>query len=236
MSQPADFAKPAFRVVKLRACTRPGDKPGRKVPTGKALKKTGPKANSTKANALKKKGQKIIAEDIPTYDISDIYQKHASFIGRVITRLTGYGPHVDDLLQETFIVAHKKIHTFEGRAKVSSWLYRIAANHCMHHQRSQKRRRLFKARWAHENRGSLPEQPDRALDRDQKIALVHEILEQLPFKQREVFVLYELEELQGETIAEIIGIPVGTVWTRLRKARKIFMQSARRKMAKEKHP
>jgi len=67
-----------------------------------------------------------------------------------------------------------------------------------------------------------PQTPERELERRQRAALVHELIGRLPFKQREVFSLYELEELPGERIAELLGIPIGTVWTRLHHARKAF--------------
>ena len=77
-----------------------------------------------------------------------------------------------------------------------------------------------------------PASPDRDLERARAATLVRTTLDRLPFKQREVFVLYELEELEGPQIAELLAIPVNTVWTRLHHARKRF-QELIRKHAKE---
>jgi RNA polymerase sigma-70 factor (ECF subfamily) len=63
--------------------------------------------------------------------------------------------------------------------------------------------------------------------------LFYEALEGLPVEQREVFVLYELEEQGGAAIAELLGIPLGTVWTRLRAARERFKKQLERRRAKE---
>lgn len=166
-------------------------------------------------------------------DVAEIYDAHAAFIGRVIQRLTGDGPHVDDLLQETFIVAFRRRGDFDGRAAVRSWLYGIASNLCRRHSRGQRRLWRFRSRLAREPRAPAPPSPEREVERSQAAALVHAALQQLPYRQREAFVLYELEGLQGREIAELLGIPIGTVWTRLHNARRAFAAQVRQSEAAE---
>ena len=170
-----------------------------------------------------------MSDSQPGLDIDAVYAEHAPFISRVLVRLVGDGPHVDDLLQETFLVAYRKRATFDGRSAVRTWLYGIAARLAMRHRRSL-------GRWLRAL-GGLSEQPERVaadpaddLERARAAAAVHAVLDKLPFKQREVFVLYELEELEGAQIAEIVGIPVNTVWTRLHHARKRFEELMRRRI------
>ena len=154
-------------------------------------------------------------------DIGQAYQAHASFIARVIEKLTGSGSHVDDILQETFIIAYKKRHQFEGRSAIRTWLYGIAKNLCMHHKRGLARFLNFI-----EKLQTIPNQdsqsPQKELEVSRQLQLAESIITGMTFKQREVFVLYELEEMEGPEIAELLGIPLGTVWTRLHKARQIF--------------
>src|SRR5215472_10975396 len=80
-------------------------------------------------------------------DVTELYKAHGAFLGRVIQRLLGDGAHVDDLLQETFIVAHKKRDVFDGRADVKTWLYGIAVNLCMRHRRGMFRFLRLKERY-----------------------------------------------------------------------------------------
>jgi RNA polymerase sigma-70 factor, ECF subfamily len=172
------------------------------------------------------------AVERPPLDVTRLYAEHAPFLGRVIQRLAGPGPHVDDLLQETFIVVFKKQRAFDGRAAVRTWLYAIASNLCLRHRRGIHRLNLFRSRLSSEaQEASAP--PDQHLERDQSCALVSEVLDRLPFRQREVFVLYELEELEGAEIAAMLGVPLGTVWTRLHHARKKFEELMRRRLARE---
>lgn len=174
----------------------------------------------------------LAATAAPELDIASLYASHAPFLGRVIQRLSGRGPHVDDLLQETFVVAFRKRETFDGRSSSRTWLYGIASRICWRHNRGARRFGLFRHRYAAEpERASRS--PDQELEREQAAALIYEVLKELPFKQRECFVLYELEELEGAEIAELLAIPEGTVWTRVHHARKKFEALMRHRLGRE---
>jgi RNA polymerase sigma-70 factor (ECF subfamily) len=111
---------------------------------------------------------------------------------------------------------------------VSTWLYGIASRLAMRHRRGAGRfLRALGLYTDHPVPAPAPE-PDAALERVRAAAIVRAALDKLPFKQREVFVLYELEEIEGAEIAAMPGIPVNTVWTRLHHARKRFQQLVRK--------
>jgi RNA polymerase sigma-70 factor (ECF subfamily) len=169
----------------------------------------------------------------PEVDVARLYEEHAPFIGRVIWRLTGGGAHVDDLLQETFLVAFKKRAELRSQHQARAWLYAIASHLCQRYNRGARRFSLFRSRYAREPGPRPVTRPDQALEQEQTVAMVYEALSRLPFKHREAFVLYELEELEGQEIAEMVGVPVGTVWTRLHHARKKFEARMRRRLSTE---
>ena len=77
--------------------------------------------------------------------------------------------------------------------------------------------------------------PEQDLERARVTAVVHEVVASMPFKHREVFVLYELEELDGNAISALLGIPVNTVWTRLHHGRKRFEQAMRKRIRRDDH-
>jgi RNA polymerase sigma-70 factor (ECF subfamily) len=93
----------------------------------------------------------------------------------------------------------------------------------------------FKGKLAVETPEDSPS-PERELRRSQGAALLHRAIESLPFKHKEVFVLYELEELEGREISELLDVPLGTVWTRLHKARKLFEKQVAKLRAGEMRP
>ena len=160
-------------------------------------------------------------------DIAAAYDEHARFIASSIQGLTGRGPHVDELLQETFIIALKKRGSFDGRSSLRTWLYGIAANLSRRHNRGAKRFRLFRERLQREV-ASEADTPESTALGMQRARLVDATLRELAFPLREVFVLYEVEGMEGEAIAALLGLPIGTVWTRLRNARARFTKLMRR--------
>ncbi|OGQ90521.1 MAG: hypothetical protein A2289_04790 [Deltaproteobacteria bacterium RIFOXYA12_FULL_58_15] len=166
-------------------------------------------------------------------DVDQAFREHGGFVARIVQRLTADGPHVDDLVQETFIVAFKKRHEFEGRASVQTWLYAIARNLCFRHIRSHRRRDHFRQRLAQQEQTDRSSALEGEIERRESIARVHRVLQQLPFKQREIAILYELEGMEGKEISEVVGIPLGTVWTRLGQARKTIEKLMRRELTKE---
>jgi RNA polymerase sigma-70 factor (ECF subfamily) len=166
------------------------------------------------------------------FDVERAYAEHAPFLARVIQRLLGDAPQVDDLLQETFIVAFRKRGEFRGDAAERTWLYAIATHLCLRHRRGARRFDALRRRFAGQP-DRPPARPDDDLEREERAAFVRAILLELPFAQREVFALYELEGLDGRAIAELLAIPIGTVWTRLHHGRERFQRIARQRLARE---
>ncbi len=165
-----------------------------------------------------------------TLDIRRLFDAHGAFIARAIERLTGGGSHVEDILQETFMIAFRLSHRFDRtKAEPVSWLYGIAANLCRQFGRGKKRRGRFVSRFAQyaELVGKV-EGPERTMIREEDIQTVRRAIEKLPFKQREVFVLFELEGLEGRDIGALLNLKEGTVWTRLHYARKSFVKTVRK--------
>jgi RNA polymerase sigma-70 factor (ECF subfamily) len=137
---------------------------------------------------------------------------------------------VDDLLQETFMIAFRQAHRFDRtKAEPVSWLYGIAANLCRQFGRGNKRRGRFVSRFAQyvELVGKV-EGPERTMIREEDIKTVRRAIDKLPFKQREVFVLFELEGMEGKDIGALLNLKEGTVWTRLHYARKSFVTTVRK--------
>lgn len=156
-----------------------------------------------------------------------IYDAHFSFLERVSRRLGTPDAELDDVVQETFIIAFRKLRSFEG-GRFSTWLYRIAANVISGRHRRRRIRDAFSSLFGASEQPSAPS-PDRVYESREAQAQVAEVLAAMPFKKREVFALYELEGLSGDEIAERLGCKVDTVWTRLHYARKDFERIARKR-------
>ncbi len=152
-----------------------------------------------------------------------IYEAHFDQVWHALRRLSVAERDLMDATQNVFVVVYRKLPEFEGRAELRTWLFQIARRVASDYRRSAPVRRevvtdaselALKA----EQAGSAPVADDQA----QRVRLARAVLDKLPEAQREVFVLYELEQLSGEEIAAELGVPLGTVRSRLRLAREAF--------------
>ncbi|MDB4988620.1 MAG: polymerase sigma factor RpoE [Myxococcaceae bacterium] len=160
-------------------------------------------------------------EHQPTGDHSprlrELFEEHGSFVCRSLRRLGIAEADLDDMLQEVFLVVYQRLSDYEERDKARSWLYSICTR-IAHAQR----RRLVRRR---ENVTSeLPEghaaatQQQSAEDRE-ALVLGQRLLALLSAEQREVFVLYEVEDMTMQQIADAVKCPLQTAYSRLYKAR-----------------
>lgn len=151
---------------------------------------------------------------------AELYRAHAAFLSSVLSRLCGAGPHVDDLLQETFLVAHRRIETVGVHPQPRAWLYRVAANLVLHHRRGFARRERLASRAsaAIDDESAAPTSEELVARKSEAQAL-EACVQKLPLPLREAFVLFELEGLSSEAIASLTGTPAGTIRRRVFSAR-----------------
>src|SRR4051812_36054421 len=133
-----------------------------------------------------------------------VYGEHFRFVWRSLRRLGVREADVADAVQDVFIVVHRKLAEFEGRAKITTWLYGISF------RVARDRRRLAEARRARAEESELDDHADERVDvaaeveRRQGLAVLDAILDELPLDQRAVFTLFELDGMKGEEIAEML--------------------------------
>ncbi len=161
-------------------------------------------------------------------------RKHGSYIYNLAYHLTG-GNHADsdDLSQTTFIRAFRAIQRFEGRSEFRTWLHRITVNLWKNMVRSQVRRKYFQHRSLNEppkegSRGLAQEIKEKRPDPAEQAShgelnkLIHAAIANLPPDEREVTVLRDVEGYAYDEIAALCNIPLGTVKSRLARARKLL--------------
>ena len=105
----------------------------------------------------------------------------------------------------------------------STWLYRISANVVSAERRKRKRQHMLSLRWLKPSaEDELVDGPDRDVEKNDAHALVRDVLSEMTEKKRAVFILFELEGLTGQEVADIVECPLDTMWTRLFHARREF--------------
>ena len=148
---------------------------------------------------------------------ADLYARHSSRIFSLATRMSGSPETGEDLLQEIFLQAYRKIGGFKGDAAIGTWLYRLALNHCLDFVRSRQAK-MDKATTAIEEDGYSPELPARRESPAERIDL-ERAMRHLPPGCREVFVLHDVEGYEHKEIAAMLGIAEGTSKSQVFKAR-----------------
>ena len=146
-----------------------------------------------------------------------LVRNHQRMIHSLTYRMTGSLADAEDLAQETFVRAYSQIAHYEGGAKFSTWLYRIAINACLTWRQREHRRTEIHAQWADAQEGSAP--PGGAGSQDLN-GRVHAALLKLPAKQRAALVLTVYDGLNHAEAAHALGCSETTVSWRVFAARR----------------
>jgi RNA polymerase sigma-70 factor, ECF subfamily len=167
-------------------------------------------------------------------DVLTVHETQADFVWRSLQRLGIRQVDLEDVFQDVFVVVHRRLHTFDASSALTTWLFgiclRVAA---AHRRRAWFRREVPTADVAGTHEAPAGERPDEALSRSRAQVALHRVLDAMDLDKRAVFVMFELDELSSEEIAAILGVPVGTVWSRLHAARKQFEKILARQKARQ---
>jgi RNA polymerase sigma-70 factor (ECF subfamily) len=150
---------------------------------------------------------------------NDLYAENFPFVWRNARHLAGGDGNVDDVVQEVFLVALRKLPEFEGRASLKSWLYAILRRVASDHRRSIRRRNVRDSVDLEELEAK-DSGPHRKVEKTEAKNLLREMLDKLDENKREAFVLAEFEKMTMQQIAEAVGVNATTVAARLRDARR----------------
>ena len=148
---------------------------------------------------------------------AQIFREHAPYAWRVLRRLGVREAEVDDLVQEVFVVIHRKLPEFEGRSSIRTWIYGICVRVASDHRRRAHVRREHPTDLPPERAGSAPQL--REIEQRQALAQLDQALAELSDDKRAVFVLFEVEQLPMDEVARAVGCPVKTAYSRLYAAR-----------------
>ncbi|MET0399795.1 MAG: sigma-70 family RNA polymerase sigma factor [Longimicrobiaceae bacterium] len=164
---------------------------------------------------------------------NELVERYQTRLLNFVYRTTGDRERAEDLVQETFIRVYRHLHRFDQTKKFSTWIYTIASNLAKNELRNRSRNPLvlfqtIKKNWQDDDRPlqfeDLNSRPDDLYRKRHLRELVEESVAKLPAHHREVFVLRELEGKSYEEIAEITSTNLGTVKSRLNRARASFAE------------
>jgi RNA polymerase sigma-70 factor (ECF subfamily) len=175
-------------------------------------------------------GRRAMTRDVPAdqrastaVDLAGVYEAHFRYVWRCLRSLGVRDSQLEDALQDVFIVVQRRLSEFDGRVELRTWLYAIGLRIARKY-RDRARREPASLEAEREQTPELPA-PEPSGDTafaSERLALARRALSSLDDDKREVFVLARVEQMSAPEIASILGIPLNTVYSRLRAARLAF--------------
>ncbi len=160
-------------------------------------------------------------------DSAELFRRFAPFVAGFLLRLGVQRPDLEDVMQEVFLVVHRNGGYVPGPAKPTSYLANIALRAATSHRRKRKTRSFVQSNLEAVGKAAdVSGNPEQTAGRRQQLALLQQVLDKMEPDRRALFML---AELHGETVVSIasgLGIPVDTVYSRLRAARRMFREAA----------
>lgn len=154
----------------------------------------------------------------------DLVHRHSARVFRLVRRMTGREDAAEEVTQEVFVSVYRALPRYEARARFTTWLTSVSLNHARTWGRRQSRDESRRVRGSEEHdpleaAPAAGEGPDRLAERRERLSAVHDALARLDPDDREIVVLRDLEGYGYGQIGESLGVPPGTVKSRLHRAR-----------------
>ena len=155
---------------------------------------------------------------------------HSDRLQRFILKHIGNATEAEELAQQAFVEAAASYQAYRGESQLSSWLYGIALNLVRNHlSRAPERRHEFVSDVALETQASSDLSPEELVAQNQTITLLQESIRELPENMQEILLLVGFEEISYEEAATLLTVPIGTVRSRLSRARTALKEKLRQK-------
>jgi RNA polymerase sigma-70 factor, ECF subfamily len=159
---------------------------------------------------------RVLAGDGDAFE--GLYRQHSHRLYNLVYRMAG-AAEADDLLQDVFLQAYRKLGTYKGDSSLGTWLYRLAANLCLDHLRSRQGKMGQVTDSLDEDDAAPVPSPFRPAEANNARLDLEQAVAALPPSYRAAFVLHDVEGYQHDEIAAILGIAEGSSKSLLHKAR-----------------
>jgi len=194
----------------------------------------GEKGKLKKLSDIELVKQALNGNDSAYTELMNRYKKKVEII---VSRLVKKEFDVEDLVQEIFTKAFTSLSTFKSEFSFSTWLYKIATNHCIDYIRKRKisiysldEELELEEDTVHREIPDWSKTPDYELLRKEKEEIIHQAINSLPEHYRKVIILRHFEDKSYEEIAKELKLPIGTVKVHLFRARELLYKNLKDKL------
>jgi RNA polymerase sigma-70 factor, ECF subfamily len=157
----------------------------------------------------------------PNQSLDQLYETYAPLVAGWIGRLLGPQAEIEDLVHDTFLVAYRRQGDFRGEASLKTWLFGITENLVANRRKRDRVRRWLFDRFSKDSRAlqSPSVEPLEDMVRRERVVRLYRALDKLPDIYRTAVILFEIDGVPGQEIAELMGVDVETLWVRLHRGR-----------------
>jgi RNA polymerase sigma-70 factor, ECF subfamily len=149
----------------------------------------------------------------------ELYRRHSGRLYNLVYRMVGSAPDADDLLQEVFLHAHRKLSSFRGDSSLGTWLYRLGINHCLDYLRGRQAK-MGRATESLDAEGMVePSAPNPVVPAAISRMDLERAIARLPEGCRAAFLLHDVEGFDHREVGRILGVSEGTSKSQVHKAR-----------------
>jgi RNA polymerase sigma-70 factor (ECF subfamily) len=222
--------RPAVRPV-VAAAARPAAAPVRPAVASPVLARPvvgtfPPPASSKRKSTVSAEDHRLITDCLKGRPdaFGELVRRYQDRLYNTVYRLVGHPEDAQDVVQDTFLNAYQSLNNFKQESQLFTWLYRIAINTAISHKRKHRNVLSIDAGRNGEGGmepfdGSVTSRPGHAMERAEEERSVQDALNRLSSEHRIVLILKDMEDLKYEEIADILDVPIGTVRSRLHRAR-----------------
>jgi RNA polymerase sigma-70 factor, ECF subfamily len=166
------------------------------------------------------------SENDDSFDFDTIYRQYGRMVARWAARLGGPHISVEDIVQEVFLVVSRRLSSFRGEGKLSTWLFTITDQTIRNWRRRERWLRFVSRLTRHiaETTDAMRPTPAEETERHQAAELFYRILDEMPNRYRSLLVLFEIEAQSAEEIGQLMDLKPATVRVRLHRARADFLK------------
>lgn len=177
-----------------------------------------------------------LAVTAPAPTFEQVYAEGFKHVWHTLRRLGVREADLEDAAHDVFVVAHRRLSTYDPTRPLKPWLSGIAFRYAADERRRLRHRvEELTPCESLEARACPRPSPEEHLSQDEQRARVQRALDALPMERRVVFVMCEIDQTPGPEVAFALGLPLNTVYSRLRLARQDFADAVRRLRAREEH-
>lgn len=158
--------------------------------------------------------------DAPAPTLTGVYEEHARFVWLTLQRMGVSPADLDDVAHDVFVVVHRRLDSFDNTSRITTWLFGICLRLASNYRRRRRRtpsEAFLRARMRDD--AAIPASADEMVALRQDRATAERVLAELSVEKRAVFMMFEIEGLSCQEISELMGVPIGTVYSRLHAAR-----------------